>query len=136
MVRTRWMGRVALVLASAGLAVGQSAPTEPMGGERTDRFIQLQEVGRPPQRCKLLKSWTEPDGTKAYQVQAVDTGEMISIFRSRSEQNSVPGGQNNKVVESRIVHWGSASHPPSGTPEAPVNATILGVPTLATVAPN
>jgi hypothetical protein len=125
MIRSYWMAPAALVLASAGLARSQAIPAETAPKEH---FVTIQEVGSKPARCKLLKSWYEPDGTKAYQVQAVETGEMISILESRSAQVVAPGAEKTKADASRIVHWGAGKHPPFGTPEAPGDATILGSP--------
>src|SRR5579883_3494944 len=126
MVRSHWMGVAALVLASAGLVRGQGfAPAAPADG-RPERFLTVQEVGRPPLRCRVLKSWYEADGSRALQVQAVSTGEMISIFESGASAVA-PGVRDSTPVASRIVHWGTAKHPPAGTPEAPEDATAYGL---------
>jgi hypothetical protein len=127
MFRSHWMAPAALVLAMAGLARSQGVPAEATPVHK-DRFVSIQEVGRPPIRCKLLKSWYEPDGSKAYQVQAVDNGEMISIFETSTGGVVPPAAGKAKAEASRIVHWGAAIHPPSGTPDAPTDATVLGTP--------
>jgi hypothetical protein len=123
----------ALVLASAGLARGQVSPSELGADARKDRFVTIQEVGRPPLRCKLVKSWFEPDGSRSFQVRAVDTGEMISIFES-GPHGLTPDQEKAKPVASRIVHWGPAGHPPAGTPDAPPDATVYGAQAAASAA--
>ncbi len=126
MARTFWMTPVFAAL-TAALAAAQGDPNDPLAG-RPERFLSVQEVGRPPLRCKLLKSWVEPGGSKAYQVQAVATGEMLTILESGQTEGQGPGDRGKKAAASRIVHWGVASHPPTGTPEAPPNATLHGRP--------
>jgi hypothetical protein len=133
MVRSHWMVPAALVLASAGLARGQGSPAELGADARKDRFVTIQEVGRPPLRCKLVKSWYEADGSRSLQVRAVDTGEMISIFQS-GPHGFTPGDEKSKPLASRIVHWGPASHPPAGTPDAPPDATVYGAQAAASAA--
>jgi hypothetical protein len=127
MIRSHWTATVALAVASAGLARGQATPADAAGPPK-DHFVTIQEVGTKPLRCKLLKSWYEPDGTKAYQVQSVSTGEMISILETPTGQAVAPGSDKGRAEASRIVHWGVAKHPPFGTPEAPADATVLGTP--------
>jgi hypothetical protein len=128
MLRSHWSVPIALVLTTAGLARGQALQTDAPPGAWKDRFVAVQEVGKPPLRCKLLKTWYEPDGTRAYQVQVVETREMISIFESSSADETAPVSSKGKAVASRIVHWGSAKQPPSGTPQAPADAIVLGMP--------
>src|SRR5262249_48030902 len=59
---------------------GESIPTmpKPAAGQAGERLITVQEANRPAQVCRIVKSWPE-GGKMAYQVQAVDTGEMITI---------------------------------------------------------
>lgn len=125
MVRSQWKGLAALVLASAGLAYGQGVAPVPPSDGHTDHLLSVQEVGRPPLKCRILKSWYEPDGTRAFQVQAVSTGEMITILEGGAS-GVAPGQRDAKPVESQIIHWGPANHPPAGTPEAPKDAAVYG----------
>jgi hypothetical protein len=125
------MGPVALVLAAAGISAAPELPGRAVPAGTKERFVTLQEAGRPPMRCKILKSWYEPDGGKAYQVQDVETGEMVSIFAPAPRGDFTPKSDKGRAVESRIVHWGTGTHPPAGTPEAPPDATVLGSPAPA-----
>src|SRR5438552_17966233 len=85
MVRSKWRRTLAATLAWAGLACGQQrwavwaqAPA-PAPLDRTERVITGQETGKPAQKCKLLKSWRTPEGAQAYQVQALDSGGLMTI---------------------------------------------------------
>src|SRR3954470_13641311 len=89
MVRSRWIGPL-VVLASTGLAWGEGAAPAPRAEGAAGHEIKVQELGRPPQRCKVLKTWQERDGGKAYQVQALDTGEMMTIAESEISPSSSP----------------------------------------------
>ena len=65
MVRSLWKAAVVVGLAWTGLAWAQtSSPTQP------ERYMTVREEGGAPQRCKLLKTWREPNGSAAYEVQA------------------------------------------------------------------
>jgi hypothetical protein len=120
------MGPAVLVLAAVGWALGQGVPGDRPRGGQPETFVSVQEIGRPPQRCRVLKSWRQPGGSKAYQVQAADTGEMITLLESDPANVAPQAGGKGKAVASRIVHWGMAHHPPPGTPEAPPDAVIYG----------
>ncbi len=81
MVRSHWIGPVFGVLALTGLAAGQTTtPFVPAStGDAEGQIVTVQEMGKPAQKCKVLKKWIEPDGAHAYQVQALETGEVLTI---------------------------------------------------------
>lgn len=119
MVRSVGITAVVLGLAWTGLAGAQSSsPLEKA------RYISVSEEGKPPQRCKLLKTWREADGAPAFQVQAVDTGELMTI-RSANQQGSAGDP---RAMTTRIFRWGRDNKPPDGAPVPPPNATVLTVP--------
>jgi hypothetical protein len=99
-----------LVLAATGFARGQST---------SDRFLTVTEDGKPGERCKLLKTWREADGNKAYLVQSVQTGEFLSIVEKTSTSSA-------KTISTRIYHWGRSPTAPKGVPAPPPNATVVG----------
>jgi hypothetical protein len=91
-----------------------------------DRVITIQEAGRPPQKCKLLKMWREKDGSMAYLVQALDTAEMLSIVESRTQATTTPTSSPVRAVATRIFHWGVGNKvPPAGTPMPPEDAVAV-----------
>jgi pilus assembly protein CpaC len=84
----------------------------------------VREEGEPPQRCKLLKTWKENNGSTAFQVQAVDSGELMTIIQS-GPAPAEPG--THKPLASRIFHW-TGNQPPPQAPVPPPTAIVLGAP--------
>src|SRR5205814_6369721 len=85
----------------------------------------VQEIGKTGQKCKVLKTWKTPEGKIAYQVQALDTGEVMTVVESGGVKNmsGVPSsnGSHTQAVATRIFHWGSDRKPPPGTPMPPID---------------
>jgi hypothetical protein len=133
MVRSLWVKSVIGALALAGHAWGQATPyVHTAAGQVKERIITVQEMSKPGQRCKILKTWHLPDGAQAYQVQALETGEMMTIVETgilTSDPSS--NGPRIKAVSTRIYHWSGKDTPPKGAPVAPENATVLGMPLSA-----
>ena len=123
MVRSLGIAAVVVGLAWTGLAGAQSVP--PGTAAPRERYMTVREAGKPPQRCKLLKTWHEADGSTAFQVQAVDGGELITIVQTSSAPTESGG---HKTMASRIFHWGPENKPSAKTPVPPSNATVLGTP--------
>jgi hypothetical protein len=73
--------------------------------------LTLKEAGGTALRCRVVAAWTLPEGGKAFQVQDVASGEMITITE---------GGANKAK---RIVHWGKHTTPPPGVPVPPAVET-------------
>src|SRR5581483_913522 len=130
MLRSHWFGAVFLVLALIGLAWGQASNTTntPASEKPKDRFITVKELEKPNLRCKVLKTWTESDGSKAYLVQSITTLEKITIVEAGPLTTTQQGGAAVKAVSTRIFHWGKEGTPPEGTPTPPSNALVLGQP--------
>lgn len=110
MTRSYWNG-MALMIAAIGLGscvcltLAQS-PTPPV-----ERYISI-GAGSTKQRCQVLQVWTLPSGGSAYQVRAVDTGELITVVRDAGDEAA------KKEVSVRIFRWVNGI-PPNGTPVAP-----------------
>ncbi len=112
MLRSVGIAAVVVGLAWTGLAGAQSSsPLEKA------RFINVSEEGKPPQRCKLLKTWHESNGAPVFQVQAVDSGEMMTIVGVKSQ------GGDSREMSTRIFRWGRDNKPPAGAPVPPLSAT-------------
>jgi hypothetical protein len=116
MVRSVWIAAVVVGLAWTGLAEAQSSA--PAGSAIAERYITVREEGKLPQRCKLLKSWREANGVPAFQVQVVDSGELMTIVGSGPPAE----GGNPRALSTRIFHWGSDNKPPAGAPLPPTQA--------------
>ena len=142
MVRSRWIGPVFGVAAMTGLAVGQTKAPPAPAADGAAQIITVQEAGKPAQKCKVLKTWTEPDGSHASQVQALDTGELMTI-EGASPVGDPAQSRPLKSAVMRVFHWGRGrQNAPSGAPLPPgedvvISTTINGrpVPPLAPPAP-
>src|SRR5579871_4952401 len=115
MVRSIRIAAVVVGLAWTGLALAQTAPP-------SERFITVREEGKSPQRCKLVKQWHEANGVPAFQVQAVDSGEIMTIVGSAPEP--VGEGVQPRAMTTRIFHWGSDNKSPEGAPKPPVTPPV------------
>ncbi len=126
MVRSKWRKSFMTTLAWVGLVVGQlpvsqaAAPTPVTG-----RVMVVQEHGKPAQRCLVLRSWTLPDGTEAFEVQGLETGEVMTIVEAGSAAPAVQSAPH-KTMSTRIFHWGKSQAPPAGAPLAPPTVIVSG----------
>lgn len=122
MVRSIWRRTLVSTLAWAGLAWAQAPQTTTRPATNVvDRVITVQENGKTAQKCRIVKTWQTADGATAYQVQAVDTGEILTIVESgpTTTTDGIQPGMRMKAVATRIFHWGRESTPPPGTPTPP-----------------
>jgi hypothetical protein len=65
-------------MAWTGLAVGQQP--QPPAAVSGERILTIREPGQPEQKYKVLKSWKQKDGTTAYQVRSLTTGEILTLI--------------------------------------------------------
>jgi hypothetical protein len=129
MVGAKWTATVAAALAWASFALGQSAGT-PAPAAEYPRIVTVQELGKPAQRCRVLRTWRESDGMIAFEVQVITTGERMTLVESSAistRAGSVPGSQMHAMA-SRIYHWSPGSAPPAGAPLAPADAVVVRPP--------
>src|SRR5438552_15970969 len=126
MVWSNWRGAVVVMLAWVGLAWSQTpVPTSSMG--TGERIMTVHENGKSV-RCRIMSTWRTPDGSQAYQLQAVDSAEIITIVEDgpgSSVQQPLLGGKV-KALPMRIFHWGSSTVPPAGVPAAPQTVVTTG----------
>src|SRR5258707_14443679 len=96
MARSIWKKTLVTSFAWAGLAWAQQptssslSPTAPLPKGKAPATITVQEQGKSAQRCMILKNWKTAEGATAYQVQALDTGEIMTIVETGPAGN-VPG---------------------------------------------
>src|SRR5687768_9689970 len=72
-----WQGAGVAAMFWAGLAWTQS-PTPSSSSQGPERIMVVHENGR-SLRCRVLQSWQLPDSRIAHLLQAVDSGEMVTI---------------------------------------------------------
>jgi hypothetical protein len=93
---------------------GKSQPLPAAKGP--EEFRTIQEAGKPAQKCRVMARWKMPDGSPACQMQAIDSGEILTIVETGPVQNA-PGAA--KSVATRIYHWGKNTTRPAGVPVPP-----------------
>jgi hypothetical protein len=116
MVRSLWLRALATTLVWTGVAWAQqpgSAPSDKSG----EQILTIQEAGKSPQQCRVLKTFRTTDGHLAYQVRALDTGEMMTITEKATSTSTY--GAKPQSVATQIYHWGRNQVSPPGVP-APV----------------
>lgn len=129
MVRSRWIKAVLATLVSTGLAWGQSAgPSSPQPpDDPTGRIITVNEAGKPGQKCRVVKWWVDDKGNKVWQVEALDTGEVMTIIASGAPvMGEPPAAGRPKALRTQIFHWGRDRTPPPGAPLPPGTAYAGG----------
>jgi len=114
MVRSYWKGTLVVALAWPGLVWGQQPPAAAPAAApavapvpaSSDEFMTVQEAGKPPQKCRILKSYQLPDGHTAREVQDVVSGEIMTIVDTGAAVSSHPivGAPHGPVLGSRLFH--------------------------------
>jgi hypothetical protein len=127
MVRATKIGSVVVGLAASGLTWGQTALTPPApNSDPPGKIITVNEAGKPAQKCRLIKMWTQPSGGKACQVQAIDSGHIMTIV-----QSAPATGGDGKTMAMTIYHWtGNTPHPDAPMPPT----TMVTSPVMRTAA--
>ena len=111
-----WRGAIVVVLIWSGLAWTQAPVQRP--GDPADRIMVVHENGRKI-RCRVEETWQLPDGRMAHLLQALETGEKITIVDDRTVPID-PTMKNQKAVPKRIYAWGvGRKTPPEGSPVPP-----------------
>jgi len=119
MVWSNWRGAVLLMLAWVGPAWSQGTVPTPSTSEK---IMTVHDNGK-SQRCKIITSWRTPEGSKAYQLQVIASGEMITIVEDGPATTLQEGKV--KSLQMRIFHWGrDHDTPPLGVPTAPGESVV------------
>src|SRR5262245_20813435 len=69
----------AALLAGLLLVSGLGVAQQPQKADG-EKIMLLTKEGRPPRRCQVLKSWKHPSGGTAYEVKALDNGEIMTVI--------------------------------------------------------
>lgn len=133
-----WKGAVLVVLSGVGLAWSQVPTSRPLPSSNPgERIVTVHENGK-ALRCRMITTWKTQANKAAYQVQVIDSGEMLTIEED-GQATTVAGGQTNaKALPMRIYHWGASKTPPAGSPLPPQvvtasnNVTVSVEPTVST----
>ncbi len=133
MVRSLWLRTLATSLVWTGVVCAQQS-TSTAKDTQAEQILTIQEAGKAPQKCKVMKSWRTTDGQVAYQVRVIDTGEMMTITEKAGAFGSRP--QNTAM---QIYHWGSMRSSPPGVPAPAANSPTIssyGVKSTPVTTPN
>src|SRR6266568_5027068 len=69
-------------------------------------------------RCRVMETWKLPDGKVAHLLQAIETGEMITIVDDQAPSTETIN--NPRAMPKRIFTWGQGRKlPPDGSPLPP-----------------
>ena len=115
MTRSKWNGFLTLIaalgLGSAGSHLhAQTAPAK-------ERFVTV-TVADAKVRCKVLLTWKLPAGGDAFQVKAVESGDMLTIVRDATND---PG---RAEADIRVYRWRDPETPHVSAPLPPPAITI------------
>ena len=115
MLWSNWKVALMAAILFGGLAYSQIPNSQ--NGAKHDRIMTVHEDGKAI-RCRVIKSWQESNGSTAYQLQALDTGEMMTIVQDGQAGNlqGVGPGEKTRAVPMRIFHWGRNKTSPAGAP--------------------
>lgn len=106
MVRSFWVGTLVAILVCTAPSWGQ--------GMQPHSFVSVKGEGGVEVKCKVLKCWTDKDGSRVCQVQEVNTGEMMTLI----DEPSSPG-------KTKAFAWGSSKLSPAGLPVPPNDAQVV-----------
>jgi hypothetical protein len=101
MLRKLWLS--SLLLALTGTTIGLAYSETPSNKEiqkPKDRFLTVNEKGKAPVKCKLILAWTNKTGQQCYLVEALETGNKITIV-----QNDPNSKEKNSTTN---YHWVNA----------------------------
>jgi hypothetical protein len=124
MVRSLWIRTLATTLVWTGVTWAQQ-PTSARDEKTADQILTIQEKGKSPQKCKVVNTWRTKDGRQAYQVRALDTGEMLTITEGTSSNSTY--GAKPAGVATQIFHWGPALVSPANAPTPPAKPSTGAV---------
>jgi hypothetical protein len=124
MVRSRWIKAVLATVASTGLALGQApAPSSPKTpDDPTGRIITVNEAGKAAQKCRVVKWWVDEKGSKVWQVEALDTHEVMTIVAVSAPVMGAAPAEHSRSLRTKIFHW-AHNAPPPGAPLCPTCET-------------
>src|SRR5438045_6562917 len=82
MVWSKWKAALAVTVAWAGLTNAQQSPSSAVNAPATPQFMTIQEPGKGPIQCRVLKSWLKDENTEAHEVMS-PSGEIMTIIEPR-----------------------------------------------------
>ncbi|MBU6294326.1 MAG: hypothetical protein KJS91_06540, partial [Planctomycetes bacterium] len=93
-IRAIWLSAALAALGGGQVLMAQSV----IPAASADRFVSLELDGGKPTRCRVLKTWNDADGHRCLQVQAVFTGQRMTVVQKYQQGN---------LSEVQVYQWGS-----------------------------
>jgi len=115
MVRSIWRGALVVSLAWVGLAWSQPAGSPSATETRT---MTVRENGK-DLPCRVVISWQQANGAKAFQLQVIATGEMLTLVEDGPSTTYQGKSGKMRALSMRIFHWGNRRTSPPGVPVPP-----------------
>jgi hypothetical protein len=69
--------------------------------------------------CRVVKNWEQPDGARAFQLQIIASGEMLTLVEDGPATTYEGKAGKMRALSMRIFHWGNRSTSPPGVPVPP-----------------
>lgn len=106
MVRKYWQLSFAAVLLGSSFAWGQQAAPLATPPAKTEQIITVKEGDKPAQKCRVLRTYTLPDGNQAMDVEDIVTGEKLTIVTGSEVSAPASSYAPQRVTRtSRLFHW-------------------------------
>lgn len=119
MVKLRWKRTVVTAFAWASMAWAQSSHT-PAPAPELPKTITIQELGKGPERCRILRSWHDANGAVIFEIESIATGQRMTVVENgavKARAGSQPGSRM-ETMATRIYHW-TGTTPPADAPVPP-----------------
>jgi hypothetical protein len=114
------------VVMSEGKSQEMQTPPPPVAAQPSSvQYRTVEEPGKPSLKCRVMVTWQMPDGSKASQLQAVESGQIMTIVESG--HNGGAAGQQSRVTAT-LYHWGHNQTAPKGVPTPPPSALVAAAP--------
>jgi hypothetical protein len=113
MTWAKWQGTLSAALFGVSVALGQGS--DPSGGmSHPESTVTVREAGKPDVKCRIARTCRQPNGMMAYDVQAIDSGEWMTVVEAgpSTTMGDTATGTCIRGVTSQIYHWGQKA--PSG----------------------
>jgi len=117
MVRSIWRGALVGMLAWVGLAWSQ--PERNANGSATSSATMTVRESGKDVPCRVVTNWQQPNGAKAYQLQVIATGEMLTLVEDGPATTFEGESGKMKALSMSIYHWGNRNTSPPGVPVPP-----------------
>ena len=121
MLRKLWLSSLLLALTGTTIGLAYSEPqTNNEIQKPKDRFLTVNEKGKDPVKCRLILAWTTKTSQQCYLVEAIETGNKITIV-----QNAATSKEKNSTTN---YHWANANTPPASSPIPPEYNNVKAAP--------